>query len=62
MSFSVNQEKRVGKKNIYSDDIFVLFTWLEQFEAFRNFSNGRRANMSFTIKNEKQNSMFSLYV
>ena len=41
----------------YNDDIFVLFTSPEHLEAFRNFLNGRHANMSFTNENEKQNRM-----
>ena len=41
----------------YVDDIFVLFTSPKHLEAFRNFLNGRHANMSFTIESEKQNRM-----
>ena len=41
----------------YVDDIFVLFTSPKHLEAFRNFLNGRHANMSFTIEREKQNRM-----
>ena len=41
----------------YIDKIFVLFTSLEQLEAFPNFLNGRRATMTFTIEDEKQNRM-----
>ena len=33
----------------YVDDIFVLFTSPKHLEAFRNFLNGRHANMEFTI-------------
>ena len=39
----------------YVDDIFILFTLPKNLEAFRNFVNGRHANMSFTIEREKQN-------
>ena len=39
----------------YVDDIFVLFTLPKNLEAFRNFVNGRNANMSFTNEREKQN-------
>ena len=39
----------------YVDNIFDLFTSPEHLEAFRNFLNGRHANMSFTIESEKQN-------
>ena len=39
------------------DDIFVLFTSPKHLEAFRNFLNGRHANVSFTIECEKQNRM-----
>ena len=38
-------------------NIFVLFTSPKHLEAFRNFLNGRHANMSFTIESEKQNRM-----
>ena len=38
-------------------NIFVLFTSPKHLEAFRNFLNGRHANMSFTIEHEKQNRM-----
>ena len=38
-----------------ANDIFVLFTSPKHLEAFRNFLNGRHANMSFTIEREKQN-------
>ena len=38
-------------------DIFVLFTSPKHLEAFRNFLNGRHANLSFTIEREKQNRM-----
>ena len=41
----------------YVDDIFVLFTSLEHLEAFQNFLNGRHANISFRIEDEKQNIM-----
>ena len=41
----------------YVDDIFVLFTSPKHLEAFRNFLNGRHANMSFTTEREKQNRM-----
>ena len=41
----------------YVDDIFVLFTSPRHLEAFRNFLNGRHANLSFTIEREKQNRM-----
>ena len=41
----------------YVDDIFVLFTSSKHLEAFRNFLNGRHANMSFTIEREKQNRL-----
>ena len=41
----------------YVDDIFVLFTSPRHLEAFRNFLNGRHANLSFTIEREKQNTM-----
>ena len=37
----------------YVDDIFVWFTSPKHLEAFRNFRNGRHANMPFTIKSEK---------
>ena len=40
----------------YVDNIFVLFTSPEHLEAFKIFW-GQNANMSFTIKNEKQNRM-----
>ena len=43
----------------YVDDIFVLFT---SPVAFQNILNVRHANMLFTIKNEKQNSMSFLDV
>ena len=43
-------------------DIFVLFTSPEHLEAFRNFLNGRQANMSFTIEHEKQNRISFLDV
>ena len=43
-------------------DIFVLFTSPEHLEAFRNFLNGRHANMSFTIEHEKQNRISFLDV
>ena len=43
----------------YVDHIFVLFTSLV---AFQNILNVRHANMLFTIKNEKQNSMSFLDV
>ena len=46
----------------YVDDIFVLFTSPQHLEAFRNFLNGRHANMSFTIESEKQNRMSFLDV
>ena len=39
------------------DDIFILFTSPKLLGAFRNFLNGRHANMSFTIEREKQNRM-----
>ena len=38
----------------YVDNIFVSFTSAEHLEAFRNFLDGRHANMSFIIENEKQ--------
>ena len=38
-------------------DIFFLFTSPEHLEAFRRFFNGQHANMSLTIKNEKQYRM-----
>ena len=41
----------------YVNDIFVLFTSPKHLEAFRNFLNGRHANMSFTTEREKQNRM-----
>ena len=41
----------------YVDDIFVLFTSPKHLEAFRNFLNGRHANLSFTTECEKQNRM-----
>ena len=41
----------------YVDDIFVLFTSPRHLETFRNFLNGRHANLSFTIEREKQNRM-----
>ena len=44
----------------YADDIFVLFTSPKHLEAFRNFLNGRHANMSFTIERERQSRMFFL--
>ena len=37
------------------DDIFILFTSPQHLEAFRNFLNGRDANMFFTIESEEQN-------
>ena len=40
-----------------ANDIFVLFTSPKHLEAFRNFLNGRHANMSFTTEREKQNRM-----
>ena len=46
----------------YVDNIFVLLTSPEHLEAFRNFLDGRRADMSFTIENEKQNRMSFLDV
>ena len=39
----------------YVDGIFFLFTSPKHLEAFRNFLNGRHANMSFTTEHEKQN-------
>ena len=44
----------------YADDIFALFTSPEHLEAFRNFLNGRYANILFTIENEKQNKILFL--
>ena len=41
----------------YVNDIFVLFTSPKHLEAFRNFLNGRHANMLFTIEHEKQDRM-----
>ena len=41
------------------NNIFVLFTSPQYLEAFRNFLNGRHANMSFTIESEKQNRVHS---
>ena len=41
----------------YVDSISVLVTSLEHLEAFQKFLNGRNANISFTIENEKQNRM-----
>ena len=41
----------------YVDDIFVLFTSTKYLEAFRNFLNGRHANMSFKTEREKHNSI-----
>ena len=41
----------------YIDDIFVLFTSRKHLEAFRNFLNGRHANMSFTTERKKHNRM-----
>ena len=41
----------------YVDYIFVLFTSPKHLEAFRNFLNGRHANMPLTIEREKQNIM-----
>ena len=41
----------------YVDDFFVLFTSPKHLEAFRNFLNGRHANLSFTTEREKQNRM-----
>ena len=46
----------------YVDDIYVLFNSTLHLEAFRNFLNGRHANMSFTIESEKQNRMSFLDV
>ena len=43
-------------------DIFVLFNSPQHLQAFRNFLNGRHANMSFTIESEKQNRVSSLDV
>ena len=42
----------------YVDDTFVLFTSPKYLEAFRNFLNGRDANMSFKFQCEKQNSNY----
>ena len=42
----------------YVDDIFVLFTSPKYLEAFRNFLNGRDANMSFTFQCEKQSNNY----
>ena len=44
----------------YVDEILVLFTSLKHLEAFRNFLNGRHANMSFIIERERQNRIFFL--
>ena len=41
----------------YVDDTFVLFTSPKHLDAFRNFLNGRDANMSFTFQCEKQNRL-----
>ena len=38
---------------MYVGDIFVLFTSPEYLEAFQNFLNGRHANKSFKVENEK---------
>ena len=46
----------------YVDNIFVSFTTQEHLEAFCNFLNGLHANMSFTIKSEKQNRISFLDV
>ena len=46
----------------YVHNIFALFTSPKHLEAFRNFLNGRHANMSFAIKSEKQNRMSFLDV
>ena len=57
----------------YVVDIFVLLISLSLFysphqnnfkifKAFQNFLNGRQANMSFTIKNEKQSRISFLNV
>ena len=46
----------------YVDDIFALFTSPEQLKAFQNCPNGRHANKSFTIGNEKQKRMSFLDV
>ena len=43
-------------------DIFLLFTPPKHLEAFRNFLNGRQANMSITIEREKQNRLSFLDV
>ena len=40
----------------YVDDIF-LFTSPKHLKAFRNFLNGRHANMSFAIESQNQNRM-----
>ena len=47
---------------MYVGDIFVLFTSPEYLEAFQNFLNGRHANKSFTVENEKWNRMSFLDV
>ena len=43
-------------------NIFLLFTPPKHLEAFRNFLNGRQANMSITIEREKQNRLSFLDV
>ena len=44
----------------YVDDIFALFTSQENSEVFQHFLNDWHADMSFAIKNEKQNRLFFL--
>ena len=39
----------------YVDDIFVLFTSPQHFEAFQNFVDGQYVNVSFAIERAKQN-------
>ena len=46
----------------YVDDIFVLFTSPSHLESFKNFLNGRHANISFTIESGRQNRMSFLDV
>ena len=43
----------------YVDDIFVLRTSPKHLKGFQNFLNGWHANISFTVKSEKQNNVRS---
>ena len=46
----------------YVDDIFVLFNSAEHLKRFYSYLNSRHPNISFTIENEKDNSMSFLDV